>query len=81
MSPPPAAAPKPAGYDLAGAAKLLGMSQRKLRELVKTKRIACTRIDCRNFLFTQADINEFLATYGGPKTDLKSLKCEIPRRF
>lgn len=54
---------KPAGYDLAGAAAFLGMSPRKLREMVKGRRIACTRIDYRNFLFTQADLNEFLATY------------------
>lgn len=40
----------PAGYNLAGAAKYLGMTQRKLREAVKNRRIACTRIDYRNFL-------------------------------
>lgn len=57
-------APKSAeSYDLAGAAEFLGMSQRKLRELVKAKRIACTRIDYRHFLFMQADLDEFLAAY------------------
>jgi excisionase family DNA binding protein len=59
----PNGAPNPAGYDLAGAAAHLGMSQRKLREMVKARRIACTRIDYRNFLFAQADLDEFLATY------------------
>ena len=57
------APPKPARYDLAGAAKFLWMSQRKLREMVKARRIACTRIDYRNFLITEADLNEFLVTY------------------
>jgi excisionase family DNA binding protein len=55
--------PKPAGYSLAQAAKYLGMTQRKLREAVKNRRIACIRIAYRNFLFTEADLNEFLATY------------------
>jgi excisionase family DNA binding protein len=56
--------PKPAGsYNLASAAQFLGMSQRKLRKMVKDRRIACTRIDYRNFLFTEADLNEFLAAY------------------
>jgi excisionase family DNA binding protein len=62
----PASAPErkpPESFDLVGAAAHLGMSPRKLRELVKAKRIACTRIDYRHFLFTQADLNEFLATY------------------
>jgi excisionase family DNA binding protein len=59
-----APAPKPPeSYDLAGAAAFLGMTQRKVRELVKARRIACTRIDYRHFLFMQADLDEFLAAY------------------
>jgi excisionase family DNA binding protein len=63
--PVPTRAPStpPESYDLAMAAEFLGMSKRKLREMVKARRIVCTRIDYRNYLFTQADLNEFLATY------------------
>jgi hypothetical protein len=55
----PAPAPKPAEYDLAGAAAHLGMSQRKLRQMVKDRRIAYRNF----FLFTQADLDEYLGAY------------------
>ena len=47
----------------AGAAAFLGMSPRKLREMVKARRIGCTRVDYRNFLFKQADLEEFIGAY------------------
>ena len=55
--------PKRAGYDLDGAAAYLNMTRRKLRSLITQKRIRCTRIDSRNFLFGETDLTEFLATY------------------
>jgi excisionase family DNA binding protein len=58
-----AAESKRAGYDLVEAAEKLGMSRRKLRALITQKRVRCTKIDSRSFLFTQADLDEFLITY------------------
>jgi hypothetical protein len=60
----PAAEPKPRGsYNLTAAAEHLNMTRRKLRALITQKRVRCTQIDSRNFIFTQADLDEFLATY------------------
>jgi hypothetical protein len=61
-APPPEPKP-PESYDLAGAAQYLGMTPRKLRELFKARRVAGSRIDYRHYLFTRADLNEFLAAY------------------
>jgi excisionase family DNA binding protein len=62
-APAPPQSQPPESYDLAGAAKVLGMSKRKLREMVKARRIGCTRVDYRNFLFKQADLEEFIGAY------------------
>jgi excisionase family DNA binding protein len=64
----PAAVPKPEpkrpeSFDLNGAAEYLGITPRKLRELFKARRVAGSRIDYRHYLFTYADLNEFLAAY------------------
>ena len=62
-APAPPQSQPPGSYDLAGAAKYLGMTPRKLRELFKARRVAGSRIDYRHYLFTRADLNEFLAAY------------------
>lgn len=59
----PAPSQPPESFDLEGAAKYLWMTPRKLRELHKAKRVAGSRIDSRHYLFTKADLNEFLAAY------------------
>jgi excisionase family DNA binding protein len=62
-APAPPEPKPPQSYDLAGAAEYLGMTPRKLRELFKARRVAGSRIDYRHYLFTRADLNEFLAAY------------------
>jgi hypothetical protein len=60
----PAAGPKSPGWcNLTAAAVHLNMTRRKLRALITQKRVRCTQIDSRNFIFTRADLDEFLATY------------------
>ena len=47
-------------YDLSQAAAYLRLSERQLRDLVRHRRITCSRIDYRTFRFRQADLDEFL---------------------
>jgi hypothetical protein len=63
LAPAPPQSQPPESFDLDGAAKYLGMTPRKLRELFKARPVAGSRIDFRHYLFTQADLNEFLAAY------------------
>ena len=55
--------PKTLVYDLAQAAAYLRLSERQLRDLVRHRRITCSRIDYRTFRFRQADLDEFLEAF------------------
>ena len=50
-------------YDLSQAAAYLRLSERQLRDLVRHRRITCSRIDYRTFRFRQADLDEFLEAF------------------
>jgi hypothetical protein len=75
--PAPAAKPKPAGYNLVEAAENLGMSRRKLRALITRRRVRCTQIDSRNFLFSQADLNGFSGHIQDQATTHLTLKFNV----
>jgi excisionase family DNA binding protein len=55
--------PKTPVYDLSQAAAYLRLSERQLRDLVRDRRITCSRIDYRTFRFRQADLDEFLEAF------------------
>jgi excisionase family DNA binding protein len=55
--------PKTPIYDLAQAAAYLRLSERQLRDLVRHRRITCSRIDYRTLRFRQADLDEFLEAF------------------